>query len=113
MSTVYRELGGSGGLMWNDDPVVIDALDRLLVDAYADLGHLLDALMSGQYVGDSPGWVVLLLAGRFSKAYNEARLESTASESLEAAKLKMMEDPLLHHLVQTALPGGVSDAGNL
>ena len=83
------------------------------MEAYADLGHLLDALMSGQYVGDSPGWVVLLLAGRFSKAYNEARSGSTASESLEVAKLKMMEDPLLHHLVQTAMPGGVPNAGDI
>ena len=99
-------------MTWDDDPVVMDALDRLLVEAYADLGHLLDALMSGQHIGDSPGWVVLLLAGRFSKAYNDVRKESTASEALEAAKLKMMEDPLLHHLVQTALPGGVTDAGN-
>ena len=99
-------------MTWDDDPVVMDALDRFLVEAYADLGHLLDALMSGQHIGDSPGWVVLLLAGRFSKAYNDVRKESTASEALEAAKLKMMEDPLLHHLVQTALPGGVPDAGN-
>ena len=99
-------------MTWDDDPVVMDALDRLLVEAYADLGHLLDALMSGQHIGDSPGWVVLLLAGRFSKAYNDVRKESTASEALEAAKLKMREDPLLHHLVQTALPGGVPDAGN-
>ena len=99
-------------MTWDDDPVVMDALDRLLIEAYADLGHLLAALMSGQHIGDSPGWVVLLLAGRFSKAYNDVRKESTASEALEAAKLKMMEDPLLHHLVQTALPGGVPDAGN-
>ena len=98
-------------MTWDDDPVVMDALDRLLVEAYADLGHLLDALMSGQHIGDSPGWVVLLLAGRFSKAYNDVRKESTASEALEAAKLKMMEDPLLHHLVQTALPGGIPNAG--
>jgi hypothetical protein len=99
-------------MSWQDDPVVIDALDRLLVESYADLGHALDALMSGLHVGDSPGWVVLLLAGRFSRAYNEARKESTASDSLEIAKLRMMEDPLLHHLVSTALPGGLPNAEN-
>ena len=99
-------------MTWDVDPVVMDALDRLLVEAYADLGHLLDALMSGQHIGDSAGWVVLLLAGRFSKAYNDVRTESTASEALEAAKLIMMEDPLLHHLVQTALPGGIPNAGD-
>ena len=97
---------------WEDDAVVMDALDRLMVESYADLGHLLDALMSGQHIGNSPAWIVLLLAGRFSKAYNEARKESTASEALEEAKLKMMEDPLLHHLVQTALPGGIPNAGD-
>ena len=61
-------------MTWDDDPVVMDALDRLLVEAYGDLGHLLDALMSGQHIGDSPGWVVLLLAGRFSKAVSYTHL---------------------------------------
>ena len=99
-------------MTWQDDPCVIDALDRLLVESFADLGHTLDALMSGLHIGDSPGWIVLLLAGRFSKAYNEKRKESTATEALESAKLTMMEDPLLHHLVQTAIPGGIPNAGD-
>lgn len=84
---------------WQNDPVVMVALDELLTAQQSPLNHFMETM--NDYMDETPIYGILVLYGKFVMYYNYSRDygDSSPNEAFQEAIGKLGNDPLTQALV--------------
>ena len=82
---------------WIDDPAVMETLDNYMIAQEKPLKKFLDEVMP--YADQTPIWAIVILWGKFSKAYVEFRKTDTETEAWAKAVAAVAHEPLAQELV--------------
>ena len=92
-----------------EDPEVMDALDRLILNQHEDLELFMSKIT--KYSDPSPVWAILHLYGKFIRFYTEDRvIGSVEIEAYQTSISKLAGDPLVQQLVAQVM-GQMMDRG--
>tara|TARA_R110000824_G_scaffold38799_1_gene118180 strand:+ start:376 stop:672 length:297 start_codon:yes stop_codon:yes gene_type:complete len=88
-------------MTWQNDPVVMLALDEFFSNQQTDLNHLMQTL--NDYMDETPIWGMIVLYGKLVMYYNELRQDATENEAFREAIARLGNDELTQALVANIL----------
>ena len=108
---------------WTQDEIAMRHFHDAMVNVSTPLNSLFERLYDTQQFGQTPPFLVCMLVGKFVGFYSE-HFNDTISTKIEAGKTEhdaqyesymyaishLMEDPVLHAVVQMGVNQGVNDA---
>jgi len=87
-------------MTWEDDDAALDAFDRLVINSWPDLNRFMTVTFENGLLGETPPELLVRIVANFWATYNSQRDIHQPIEALTMTKAIMMNDPVLHYLVQ-------------
>lgn len=87
-------------MTWENDEEAMDAFDRLVINCYPDLNRFMSIVHEKQLIGENPAELMVRIIANFFSRYVIQRDIHPPEDALTMTKAIMMNDPVLHHLVQ-------------
>ena len=93
---------------WEKDSGAVEAFDRLMKETENPLSDFMSVLHKTELLGQGNVSLLLRIVGRAVINYNNFRESMDEFDAIQATKAEMMEDPLLHHLVEKSTGSAIS-----
>ena len=93
---------------WEKESVALEAFDRLMKETAEPLSDFLSVLHENALLGQGNISLLLRILGRAVIQYNTFTELMDEFDALQSTKAELMEDPLLHHLVERSTGQGLA-----
>lgn len=95
-------------MTWEGDIEAVEAFDEMILTSFESINNWMTVMHDKKYLGNTPPELLVRVVANFFNNYVKQRGIMNANESLTMSKAMLMEDPILHHLVQMNLGEAVS-----
>jgi hypothetical protein len=95
-------------MTWEEDVEVVTAFDEMILTSFESVNKWMTVMHEKEYLGSTPPELLIRVVANFFNNYVQQRGVLNIEESLTMSKAMLMEDPILHHLVQMNVGEAVS-----
>lgn len=95
-------------MTWEEDREAVESFDELIITSFESLNKWMTVMHEKKYLGSTPPELLVRVVANFFNNYVKQRGVLNSQEALTMSKAMLMEDPILHHLVQMNVGDAVS-----